>query len=271
MKRILIFFVIIAVFLTACVPLRSQKSRKNPYSEFSVEEQNKFLEMYMAVYYNRIEEVKQLLDEGYDPDRCRGGTGSWETYNPLDVANGSFYNAYYGEKLGEEMPDPLPDVAIFRLLVEAGADVNRRPYIWWRIRKYDEQHVEMRLAEKRRGQKTQEEAAEDIAGLVRDSNRLIEEFLKAGADPDRLGHVTPYDYEAMVNGITEEEAEEYFAKGTRALNEAIKKGIWWEEQVDLLLRYTSLDEASLEAAYESNDPAMIGKISRLWIAQRQGG
>ena len=63
------------------------------------------------------------------------------------------------------------------------------------------------------------------------------------------------------------EAEKYFAKGTRPINEAIKKGMRWENQVDLLLQYTTLDKDSLKAAKQSKDKAMIEKITRLWNEQ----
>lgn len=42
----------------------------------------------------------------------------------------------------------------------------------------------------------------------------------------------------------------------------------WESQVDILLEYTKLDEASLAAARESGDPAMAAKIAALWRKQR---
>jgi len=106
--------------------------------------------------------------------------------------------------------------------------------------------------------------------FVNDANRVIEAFLKAGADPDKRGHPYPYTKEANWEKITDEEADEYFAKGTRPINEAIKKGIRWESQVDLLLQYTALDEDSLEAAEESKDPAMIEKITKLWKEQNAG-
>jgi hypothetical protein len=73
-----------------------------------------------------------------------------------------------------------------------------------------------------------------------------------------------------MDNFSDEEANAYFVQGTRPVNEAIKKGMVWESQVDLLLQYTGLDEASLEVARESGDPAMIGKINRLWIEQHQG-
>ena len=42
----------------------------------------------------------------------------------------------------------------------------------------------------------------------------------------------------------------------------------WESQVDILLEYTKLDEASLVAAQESRDLAMEAKIAALWRKQR---
>jgi hypothetical protein len=99
-------------------------------------------------------------------------------------------------------------------------------------------------------------------------NRIIEAFLKAGADPDLPGHPYPFSYEAMKARITDEQAREYFSKGTRAINEAIAKGMAWESLVDLLLAYTQLDEESLKAAERSNDPAMVRKIQKLWQVQK---
>jgi hypothetical protein len=114
---------------------------------------------------------------------------------------------------------------------------------------------------------TQEEADKEKAGFVQDANRLIKAFLEAGADPDQLGNQYPYRPYQKDKYMSDEEANSYFAQGTRAINEAIKKGMVWESQVDLLLQYTKLDEASLEAARESNDPVMVEKIERLWHEQ----
>ena len=38
---------------------------------------------------------------------------------------------------------------------------------------------------------------EQIDAFMSDANRLIEAFLKAGADPDKLGHPYPFSYEAV--------------------------------------------------------------------------
>ena len=49
-----------------------------------------------------------------------------------------------------------------------------------------------------------------------------------------------------------------------AFYEAIKKGMKWESQVDLLLKYgATLDESCLEAAKLSGDEDMIKKIEKL--------
>jgi hypothetical protein len=264
----------VTTFVGGYLIRKVEPETKSPYSDFSVEERSKFREMFWAVYDRDVEKVQKLLNEGYDPDKCLG-EGGWIVSNPLHVVARSFYNTYLIEKRDKKIPDPPPDVAIFQLLVEGGADIYKRPYIWCRVTVYDNQSLESMLRKPMRlsngkPDATYEEAKKEAVYYINDANRLLAAFLKAGADPDKLGHPYPYSYEGMMARITDEEAEEYFAKGTRAINEAIKKGIWWESQVDLLLQYTTLDEASLKAAEESDDPAMIGKISRLWIEQRKG-
>jgi hypothetical protein len=76
--------------------------------------------------------------------------------------------------------------------------------------------------------------------------------------------------EVKPGNMSYEKAQAYFNRGTRAINEAIRKGMVWESQVDLLLEYTSLDEDSLIAAEESGDPGMKEKIRRLWEAGHSG-
>ena len=71
----------------------------------------------------------------------------------------------------------------------------------------------------------------------------------------------------MLAKITDEEANAYFDKGTRPVNEAIEKGMLWESQVDILLEYTLLDEESLRSAEKSRDSAMVKKIKKLWKEQ----
>jgi hypothetical protein len=241
-------------------------------------------EMWKAIEWYDIDKVKRYLEEGYDPDRSNGDQG-YKTRNPLDIVTNGFYTTY--ARRWEEMPDPTPDVAIVRLLVEAGADVNRRPYIWRRVSTYGnwilDQEVEREInsrsnewnyydapAEAKEKELYNYDGVEEIVTLyfVNDSNRVLEALLKAGADPDKRGH--PYPYNDAPNNISEEETNKYFAKGTRPINEAIKKGMRWESQVDLLLQYTTVDKDSLKAAKASKDRAMRKKIEKLWKEQNVG-
>ena len=224
----------------------------------------------------QLDKLKQYLEEGYDPNRSCGE--EWSERTPLYLVARSFCDSWARIISGRVIADPPPDIEVFQLLVDAGADVNQWPYIWLRVYRWNNRILDLTI----RG------AGYDFAGkplakeeavrqqelalfhYVNDANRVIEAFLKAGADPDKLGHPYPFSPEATHRWISDEEANGYFAKGTRPLYEAIKKGIRWESQVDLLLQYTSLDEDSLEAARESNDPAMIEKITRLWGEQNAG-
>jgi hypothetical protein len=226
-------------------------------------------ELYNAVYRKDIKAVKKVLERGADPNYCLGEAG-WIDSNPLNVIAESFYDVYYRKRI-EKIADPIPDVAVLNILLEAGSDINRRPYIWDRVFLYDNVRIEgIRRQREVNNESTEPEAMqEQIDVFISDANRLIEAFLKAGADPDKLGHPYPFSYEAVKARIADEQANEYFARGTRAVNEAIEKGIAWESQVDLLLQYTKLDEKSLKAAERSNDPAMIEKINRLWEMQQE--
>jgi hypothetical protein len=278
MRKYFVFFLTIVLLLTNCNLKRIRPVRRpseNSDSKRSYEEQSRLVEMYWTVRVLDVEKVKRLLDEGYDPGKCTGEEG-WESGTPLNVVTRSHYTTYGRRLRGEEITDPPPDVAVLQLLVAAGADINKRPYVWCRVTEYDNFSIEGILNQTTRVMYgdtvvTKAEAEAEAISCVDDVNRVLEALLEAGADPDKLGHIYPYSYEGMMNGMSDEEANSYFANGTRAINEAIKKGMWWESQVDLLLRYTTLDEASLEAAQESNDPAMIGKINRLWIKQWQRG
>ena len=221
----------------------------------------------------RLDKLKQYLEEGYDPNRSCGE--EWSERTPLYLVARSFYSSWLSIEFGREISDPPPDIEVFQLLVDAGADVNQWPYIWLRVYKWDNWHLDNWIRDAgpyfARLSLTKEETERGkeqvIFYYVNDANRIIEAFLKAGADPDKFGHPYPFSPAATHRWISEEEAREYFAKGTRPINEAIKKGIRWESQVDLLLQYTMLDVDSLEAARESNDPAMIEKITRLWDEQ----
>ena len=222
---------------------------------------------YNAVYGLESDEVQEFLNKGFDPNYCHGECG-WVDANPLSVLAESFYNTYIRILIGEEIPDPTPDVMILQLLIEFGADVNKRPYIWDRIYMYNKKDLHERNPVFIDGKAVGIDK-DYKTYFIKDANRIIEAFLKAGADPDKLGHPYPFSWEAMKARITDEQANEYFKNGTRAINEAIEKGIVWESQVDLLLKYTNLDEESLKAAERSNDSLMIMKIQKLWEMQNK--
>jgi hypothetical protein len=257
------------------------KKEEKHEEKLTFEEASRQVDLWWAINVEDVDKVKQYLEEGYDPNKSRGEQG-YRDSNPLNIIVEDFFDTYARVSSREKIPDPPPDVEMIRLLIEAGADVNRRPYIWRRVYTWNNFFLDYRAERKnlrRKGQppETKEEIEEynnekiiEPIYFVNDTNRVIEAFLKAGADPDKRGHPYPYTNEAYHARITDEEADEYFAKGTRPINEAIKKGIRWESQVDLLLKYTTLDEDSLKAAKESKDPAMIEKITKLWKEQNAG-
>jgi hypothetical protein len=223
-------------------------------------------------YPDYVKELESLLKKGIDPNYCLGDC-DWIDSNPLDVIVQDFYNSYRQRKFGEKLPTPAPDITIINLLVKAGADINRRPYIWRRIHIYNNTDID-RIPHNR---KIREESLdpksihEETVSFVNDANRLLKAFIDAGANPDMKGHPFPYSYIIGKDKMNDEIARSYFEKGTRPVNEAIAKGIVWESQVDLLLKYVKLDEDSLEAAKKSGDPKMIAKINRLWETQKKAG
>ena len=222
-------------------------------------------ELYNAVYGKRTKKVKELLEAGADPNYCRGEYG-WADSNPLNVVSEGLYDTYYQSLRGEDIPNPPPDIVVFNMLLNAGADIHSRPYVWNRVYNWNNKLViHIKNEKKADGQSyTIDEIDVHIENFVYDSNRILAAFLEAGADPDMPGHPYPYSYEAIEARINDEEAKEYFKNGSRAINIAIEKGFIWESQVDLLLKFTKLDEESLDAAKRSGDPKMIEKIERLW-------
>jgi hypothetical protein len=245
------------------------------YPEITDEERWRLKDLFDAVHRLRAEKVVEYLSQpDYDPDQCLGVEG-WISTNPLNVLIRTFYNTYSRMKRNETIPTLVPDIAVFNALMEGGADINRFPYIWLRVYNWGTFYtdpIQKKTITQFDGKfnATQEEADEEIRYFIEDASRLIRALLEAGADPDKLGHPYPFGRQvAEKDYFSDEEANEYFARGTRPINEAIKKGIVWESQVDLLLHYTKLDEASLEAAQESGDPVMIEKINKLW--QEQNG
>ena len=246
---------------------------------------------YRALYWymNHFDEIEDLLKAGVDPNRCEGVAG-WYDSNPLCV-------------MVSAVPPPQRVICtderqmqILRLLHEYGADIHRRPYIWYKVNEFNNEYLDDRLKsdysflagdimnieneselearddvpyfrriEKLAAQLEMEDSERDkkFMQYIDYSNKVIKVLLEMGADPDQKGHPFPFTREAILM-MNDKKAAKYFAQGTRAINEAIEKGMRWESQVDLLLQYTSLDEESLNAARRSTDPKMIEKINALW-------
>jgi hypothetical protein len=238
------------------------------YPEIQGEERSRQARLYAAFAWKDIEEVQVCLDGGANPDMCLSGEG-WEQNNPLSVIIRRMYMEYTDIKYGDEVPDPMPDIAIMKILQKAGADFNRRPFVWETVWTFNKEETDTILRKPEmfyigEPMAAPEEAAEEAKYYVNDTNRLILGLIEGGADPDKPGHPYPYNSDDKDMFMSDEEANAYFVKGTRPVNEAIKKGMVWESQVDLLLRYVKLDEGSLEAARESGDPGMVEKIEKLW-------
>ena len=258
---IVVSVILIGIVFSSCK--NNDTGRKISLPILTKLEQRSF---YNAIYGEKPGEVQIYLNNGLDPNYCHGECG-WADSNPLAVVAESGYITYYKHLLGEKIPNPTPDVATLQVLVAGGADVNRRPYIWDRVYRWNNKDINNTWDGYFVDGKPVGSEKDYKAFYIKDANRIIEAFLKAGADPDKLGHPYPFSWEAMEARITDEQAREYFSKGTGAINEAIEKGMAWESQVDLLLQYTQLDEESLKAAERSNDAAMVKKIQKLWEAR----
>jgi hypothetical protein len=230
--------------------------------------QRKEKDLYNAVYGNQIELIQKIIKSGADPNICIGENG-WIDSNPLCVVAEDYYDTFSRRTRGENIPNPTPDIETLNVLLLAGADINKRPYIWDRVNHWNNDLIRQIKAQRKADKQPNDPAAmrEQLDQYVNDVNRLLEAFLKAGADPDMKGHPYPFSVEAVKARITDEQAKSYFYIGSRAINVAIEKGSIWESQVDLLLRYTKLDKDSLEAARRSKDSKMIAKITRLWGEQ----
>ena len=219
-------------------------------------------------FYNRLTRYKwdydvinQLLEDGVDPNYC-GGECGWEDHNPLMVITNAWHftyelpknNNFYDEK----------DYATIKLLYKYGADFNKYPYVWKRVISWSNEEY----------QEIYEDSPLDIvknkerkSAYIEDSNRVLRALLECGANPNYKGHPYPFSYKAIIQeNMTSEEAMQYFnsAEATTPLYEAIKKGIEWESQINLLLEYgAKLDDSCLIAAKLSGNEAMLQKIEKL--------
>ncbi|MCL2129142.1 MAG: hypothetical protein FWH35_02180 [Treponema sp.] len=232
--------------------------------------------LYNAVCSNSVTLVKEAFDLGAVPDYCKGDAG-WYDSNPLGVLIQNLLDSYYdfGELTLYAHDDHrdlvISNIGVLNLLLSHGADIHRRPYIWHIVFLWGNDRIkDIKATGDEFGHtRTEDEINRHINIFIRDTNILLENYVNNGADPDMLGHPYPFSYEAIRTRITDEQANEYFAQGTRAINIAIEKGIVWESQVDLLLKYTNLDEESLKAAERSSDSAMVEKIQKLWNEQKE--
>jgi hypothetical protein len=227
---------------------------------------------YHGLHTCRYEWVKTALAGGSDPNYCQGEEG-WAEENPLYVLAATYlgtYERFINHK--EKIPKLTADIAILNELLKYGADIHRRPYVWYRTicAGNDELETIMRIRKDNNESidPKNKDMQEEINDYIGDMNRLLEAFIKAGADVDMPGKV--FESKSMYDRMTDKKAKKYFEGGSRAINVAIEKGIVWESQVDLLLKYTTLDEESLRAAERSKDPKMIEKINKLWAKQTGG-
>lgn len=225
-------------------------------------------DLYRAIEHRNVSLTKQLIDFGVDPNHCNGECG-WYDSNPIDLILENGYTEYYTRRAGIPYPSIPPDVEMLQILISAGADLRKRPYVWHHINSQGNRWIDS-IKRNRIFNNESTNSSDmllEVNDFISNSNRVLKFLLDAGADPDMLGHPYPYNYETM-RWMNDRKAKKYFEKGTRAINEAIEKGILWESQVDLLLKYTSLDEDSLKAAERSGDKAMILKIQNLWEKQK---
>ena len=271
MNKKIILFIFVLFIVLGCACIRNEnmdlEKEKKEFQERMIKKTDPYY-FYNAIYRKDVDLVRSFLEAGANPNKCKGENG-WVDSNPLKVVTESFYDTYdYRNQIPRVISGIAPDVAVIQLLVSAGADINRLPYVWDRVYRWSTEKYK-----KARGKKYNNLTADvkeqiEMDTYVRDANRVLAALLEAGANPDKLGHPYPFGYDWKIPFLNDRRANKYFSQGTRAINEAIEKGIIWESQVDLLLQYTVLDEESLKAAERSNDPAMIEKINTLWEKRR---
>ena len=269
------FFIASFIFLllfTSCITEKSQEryyETMNKYEELDITNPISKLtkeDYFKALLTHNVEKTRVFLDAGYDPNRCVVLIGNWEEYNPLLVVVSNSFSCWDVNTNTRKDLETYDDVELINLLAEYGADVNLLPYIWKRVYVDSNDYIKSRT----------EHFPEDIAAektlcLIEDSNRVIKALLDNGADPNYKGHPAPFDEDNYFYYIsmTVKKARRKFKskKATSPLYEAIKKGMLWESQVDLLLEYGALvDKSCLEAAKLSGDDQMIKKIERIIAA-----
>ena len=207
----------------------------------------------------RENDVKDYLAAGLDPDYCLKMYDGWQFRNPLMLFCSDFLLLSYYEK---DYILPNYDVEVFNQLINAGADINKYPYIWANVYLHNDDMIRIF---KRDHENSENDVETFIPCYISDCNRSLKMFLEAGADVNRKGSPVPFK-KNICEKISEAKIQEYFNSpdSTSPIYEAIKKGMVWESQVDLLLEYGAiLDESCLDAAKLSGDEAMIKKIKSL--------
>ena len=233
--------------------------RKNP-DNISNEQRKQARAFYNAIvrYEWEPEKVKEMLAAGADPNYCYGECG-WVQNNPLMLLSEMSFSSYYFEKKHGYVPDITPDVALLDDLLSYGADIDKYPYVWAIV--YRNGNGYIRDLEK---QETKDVAKVKIESTIADTDRILRAFLEKGADVNKRGDPYPFSGDSPDN-MSDEVLNMYFNKGSTPLYEAIKKGMRWESEIDLLLKYGAIiDESCLEAAKLSGEEAMVEKIQKLF-------
>lgn len=225
---------------------------------------------YNAIYSQDVIWTENHLKAGYNPNKCRGDAG-WYDSKPLKVLAESLKTTYR-HKIEDNVDYSYDDdVKILNLLLKYSVEINNLPYIWDRIFCYNNAHLSNIKKSSFYKNLSNDDKKKVEKIFVNDVNRLLEALLKAGADPNMKGHPFPYSHSLKLLFFTDKKAFKYFnsSEATTPLYEAIKKGIKWESQVDLLLEYgATLDETCIEAAKLSGDDKMIEKINSLMQEKR---
>ena len=234
---------------------------------------------YNAVYRCDYVWTENHLKAGYDPNKCIGDAG-WYDSNPLKVLCENLMGDYDEIRVDNHYEHKYPieysSINLFYLFLEYGVDINRLPYVWQRVYSFDNSELddwwEYEVRKTMIPEDKKETREQRDSEFIYDANLLLEALLKAGANPNMKGHPFPYSHSLKVLFFTDRIAFKYFnsPEATTPLYEAIKKGMRWESQVDLLLEYgATLDESCLEAAKLSGEQEMVDKIEKLMIRQKK--
>ena len=238
--------------------------RKNP-DNISNEQRKQARAFYNAIvrYEWEPEKVKEMLAAGADPNYCYGECG-WVQNNPLMLLSEMSFSSYYFKEKHGYIPDITPDVALLDDLLSYGADIHKYPYVWAIV--YRNGNGYIKDLEK---QEIKDVAKVKIESTIADTDRILRAFLEKGADVNKRGDPYPFSGDSPDN-MSDEVLNMYFNKGSTPLYEAIKKGMRWESEIDLLLKYGAIvDESCLEAAKLSGEEAMVEKVQKLFDGKQK--